>query len=108
LGRRLFWNKVTVSIVVAIIIMLLFMRLWEGRPLAWLRGGGLIIVIGLNDSGQEGYWLAVDLYDRGGAVRVQPKQGVRASPSLVFTPDLDIALEREKEDLSDAGPIAGC
>ncbi|KAF1827983.1 hypothetical protein BDW02DRAFT_358135, partial [Decorospora gaudefroyi] len=84
------------------------MRLRGGGPLARLRGGGLIIVIGLNNGGPEGCWLAVDLNDRGGAVRVQPKQGVRASPSFVLTPDLDVALEREEEDLSDVGPIAGC
>jgi len=79
--------------VVAIIIMLLFMRLWGGRPLAWPRGCGPIIVVGLNDGGLEGYWLAVDLHDRGGAVQVQPKQGVRASLSLIFTLDLNIALD---------------
>ena len=33
---------------------------------------------------------------------------MRASPSLVLAPDLDVALEREEEDISDVRPIAGC
>ena len=65
-------------------------------------------MVGLNNSSLEGYWLAVNLHNCGGAVQVQPKQGVRASLSLVFTPDLNIALDWEKEDLSNARPITGC
>ena len=79
----MFWDVVVISVVVIVVLLLM----WLGRS------SSIIVIIEVDDCSPKRCWPAVNVNDCSGAVCVQSKQGVRASLSLVFTPDLNVALE---------------